>query len=108
MEKLLKTYSKNYSSLRRKWADLYRPMKKIEFLHPIVIIMFFLFGLSALGFAFNIPYDFLPFLIGFIFVAISFLYFKLFPLTWSEMYDYEKKYYRELFRLPIDWNPQSK
>ncbi len=108
MEKLLKKYPKKYSSFRRKWANLYRPMKTPKFLQPAVIIMLILFSLTFAGFMLNLPYHPIPFIGGFFFVLISIYYFKLFPLTWDEMYDYEKKYYKELHRLPKDWDPYSK
>jgi hypothetical protein len=47
----------------------------------------------------------IPFLISWGFVFVSFYYFSVFPLTWNEMTEFEKKYYRELYRLPDDWNP---
>ncbi len=105
MEKILKQYSKNYSSFRRKWANLYRPMKKPKFLQPAVIIMFTLFLLTFIGFLLNSPYHPIPFISGFFFVLISIYYFKFFPLTWDEMYDYEKEYYRNIWNKPKDWNP---
>ena len=105
MEKLLKKYSKNYSSFRRRWANLYRPMKKPKFLQPAVIIMFSLFLLTTIGFVLNIPYHPIPFIGGILFVLISIYYFMFFPLTWDEMYDYEKDYYRTIWNKPKDWNP---
>jgi len=108
MDKIFKKYPKNYSSFRRKWANLYRPMKKPNFLQPTVIIMFVLFILSFIGFMLDVPCHTTPFIGGFLFVLISIYYFRLFPLTWDEMYEYEKKYYRELWGFPTDWNPQSK
>ena len=35
------------------------------------------------------------------------IYLSFRPLTWPEMYEYEKKYYRELFFLPKDWEPKT-
>lgn len=105
MEDLTKKYSKNYSSFRRKWADLYRPMKINKFLQPAVIIMILLFILTTVGFMLNNPYHPIPFISGIFFVIISIYYFRFFPLTWDEMYEYEKEYYKELHRLPKDWNP---
>ena len=108
MEKLLKKYPKNYSSFRRKWANLFRPMKNSRFLQPIVIIMFVLFILTVIGFLLNNPYHPIPFIGGFIFVVISIYYFRIFPLTWDEMHEYEKRYYREANHLNKDWTPSSK
>jgi hypothetical protein len=47
----------------------------------------------------------IPFLTSWFFVLVSFFYFSVFPLTWNEMTEFEKKYYREYYRLPDDWNP---
>lgn len=104
---LNKVYPSWYSSLRRKWANLYRPMSSFSILQPIVIIVFSMFLLSILLFILGYENSGIPFIISWFFVFISFYYFSVWPLTWSEMTDFEKKYYRELYRLPKDWNPNS-
>jgi hypothetical protein len=106
-DKLTKVYPSRYSSLRRKWANLYRPMSSISILQPIVIIMFLMFLVSILLFMLGYENSGIPFITSWFFVFISFYYFSVWPLTWSEMNELEKKYYRELYRLPKDWNPKS-
>jgi hypothetical protein len=54
----------------------------------------------------KIEYSWLPFLIGFTITSLSMLYLNFFPLSWDEMYDYEKDAYRIMFQLPKDWNPE--
>ena len=103
--KLNKVYPKWYSSLRRKWANLYRPMTSLSFLHPVVIIVFSMFLLSFILFMYGYENPGIPFLTSWFFVLVSFFYFSVFPLTWNEMTEFEKKYYREYYRLPDDWNP---
>jgi hypothetical protein len=70
-------------------------------------IMVSLFSISAILFAAGINYEYLPFLCGFFINVILFSYFYARPLTWTEMYDYEKRYYREIFYLPSNWEPKK-
>jgi len=100
-----KTYPIWYSSFRRKWANLFRPMSHFSILQPIVILMFAIFLLSLILFLFDNDGYPIPFLIGWVFVYISFHYFSAFPLTWGEMTDEEKDYYRTTHKFPDDWQP---
>ena len=95
------------------WVNLFREFdlksKSNNFfkrLQPITCIMILLFTLSITLYLNNIPFNYLPFLIGWIFIAISFLYFRIFPLSWEEMTMYEKEAYRYINKLPIDWEPK--
>ena len=111
--KLNKEYSTKYKKIRRKIVDLYRPINinsKNLFVSKIDImtyIMFILFSISASLFLFNIEYEYVPFLLGFFLNLIFMIYLKVYPLSWNEMYDYEKKIYRDLFYLPKDWEPKK-
>jgi CHASE2 domain-containing sensor protein len=69
--------------------------------------MIVLFSLSAILFSAGISFDYIPFMLGFFINAFFMIYLSFRPLTWSEMYEYEKKYYRELFFLPKDWEPNT-
>jgi hypothetical protein len=112
-QSITKTYSPIAKKIRRKIVDLYRPIDIYSenlFLHKIDImayIMFGLFSLSAIMFSLGIEFEYLPFMIGFVSNAVFMFYLYFFPLTWSEMYDYEKTYYREIFFLPRDWKPEE-
>jgi hypothetical protein len=66
-----------------------------------------LFSLSAIMFSLGIEFEYLPFMIGFISNVLFMVYLRFQPLTWSEMYDYEKVYFREIFFLSRDWEPKS-
>ena len=105
-QSITKTYSLIEKKIRRKMVDLYRPIDVYSenlFLCKIDImayIMVGLFSLSAILFSLGIEFEYLPFMIGFVSNVIFILYVYAFPLTWSEMYDYEKTYYREIFFLP--------
>ncbi len=111
-QSITKTYSPIAKKIRRKIVDLYRPIDVYSenlFLHKIDImayIMVGLFSLSAILFSLGFEFEYLPFMIGFVSNVIFILYLYIFPLTWSEMYDYEKSYYREIFFLPKDWKPE--
>jgi hypothetical protein len=112
-QSITKTYSPIAKKIRRKIVDLYRPIDVYSenlFLHKIDImayIMVFLFSLSAIMFSLGIEFEYLPFMIGFISNVLFMGYLYFFPLTWSEMYDYEKVYFREIFFLSKDWEPKS-
>ena len=98
-KKLFKTYGKNYQKFRRAWVNLYRHKK--GGIDPMAYIMLALFLTTVLMKAYT------PFLIGWIFVAISFIYWRIFPQSWAEMKDYEKVAYRDINQLPLDWEPTT-
>ena len=112
-ENLNKEYSHTAKKIRRKIVDLYRPIKINSgnlFLSKIDIMAYIMIGLfsgSAILFSIGYSFDYLPFLIGFLSNVIFMTYLQFQPLSWSEMYDYEKVYFRELFFLPKDWEPKS-
>lgn len=112
-DKLIKEYSPLAKKIRRKIVDLYRPINsdsKNLFTSKIDVmayIMIGLFSLSAILFSAGINFDYIPFMVGFFINAVFMIYLSFRPLTWSEMYEYEKKYYRELFFLPKDWEPNN-
>lgn len=112
-DKLIKEYSPLAKKIRRKIVDLYRPINtesKNLFTSKIDVmayIMIGLFSLSAILFSTGISFDYIPFMVGFFINAVFMIYLSFRPLTWSEMYEYEKKYYRELFFLPKDWEPNT-
>ena len=112
-QSITKTYSPIAKKIRRKIVDLYRPIDVYSgnlFLHKIDImayIMVGLFSLSAIMFSLGIEFEYLPFMIGFVSNVLFMVYLRFQPLTWSEMYDYEKVYFREIFFLSRDWEPKS-
>ena len=112
-DKLTKEYSPLAKKIRRKIVDLYRPINsdsKNLFVSKIDImayIMIGLFSLTAILFSIGISFDYIPFMVGFFTNAVFMIYLSFRPLTWPEMYEYEKKYYRELFFLPKDWEPKT-
>jgi hypothetical protein len=112
-QSITKTYSPIAKKIRRKIVDLYRPIDVYSenlFLRKIDImayIMVGLFSLSAIMFSLGIEFEYLPFMIGFISNVLFMVYLRFQPLTWSEMYDYEKVYFREIFFLSRDWEPKS-
>ena len=112
-EQLNKEYSPIAKKIRRKIVDLYRPINvdsKNLFLSKIDIMAYIMVGLfsaSAILFSIGYSFDYLPFFIGFLSNVLFMVYLRFQPLTWSEMYDYEKVYFREIFFLPKDWEPKS-
>lgn len=112
-EKLTVSYSPSVKKIRRIIVNLYRPINRDSknlFLSKIDIMAYIMIGLfasSATLFAIGSNLDDVPFVTGFFanVLFISYLQFK--PLSWSEMYDYEKAYYREIYFLSDDWEPNT-
>ena len=104
VEKLKKSYSPKMKKFRRSWVNLFRSYSKKNKLQPSAVIVFISFiitvALTVLGFT---KYAFLPFLLGFLFVLVSIVYFRFYPLSWEEMSDEEKGAYRHFYQLPSDW-----
>ena len=103
LEKLNRQYTPAQIKFRRNWVNLFRESNG----NPIqksAMIVFISFGISMLlfftGFEEISP---IPFLLGFSFILISVIYFRIYPLSWNEMNDLEKKVFREFQRLPTDW-----
>ena len=104
-------YSPLYRKIRRILTNLFRPIKvdsknPLLKVHPISYIMLFSFSISGIMLENKIQYSWLPFLIGFTITSLSMLYFNFLPLSWDEMYEYEKVTYRIMNQLPEDWNPE--
>lgn len=110
-QSITRPYSSTAKRIRRKIVNLYRPYDRYSeniFLNRVDLmayIMMALFSATAILFAARIPYEYIPFLFGFVSNLILFAYFYARPLTWDEMEDYEKTYYRQVFYLPKDWTP---
>ena len=102
IEKLKKPYSPEMIKFRRKWVNLFR--EKTTPIQPIAIIMFTSFLLSMLVFfTYSEELSVIPFGLSMIFLVISLIYFKLYPLTWNEMNELEKQKFRGFYKLPNDW-----
>ena len=109
-DKLNKTYSPKISNFRVKWVKLFRPISEKNKIHPATIIVLLGFiGTIILTIANpSNTLAFIPFVVTWFFILVSFYYFRFFPLTWLEMSDVEKDVYRELHLLPNDWTPNDK
>lgn len=102
--KLKKKYDVKTIKFRRKWVNLFRDYSKTNKLQPSVVIVFTSFILSLILFFTPLnKISFLPFLLGFLFVLISLIYFRIYPLSWEEMNEEEKKQFRYFYKLPNDW-----
>ena len=104
-------YSPLYTKIRRTFTNLFRPVKvgsknPLNRIHPISYIMLVLFSATAVLLVNEFEYYWIPFVSGFIFTVISMIYSNFFPLSWEEMYEYEKEAYRLMNKLPRDWNPK--
>lgn len=111
-ERLLKVYPKGYKKIRRVIINLYRPIlhdksKSVFNQHPMAYIMFSLFAWSFILLTQDSELYFLPFSCGWVVIPITWIYLKLAPQTWDEMYDYEKIAFRQIWKLPIDWTPRN-
>lgn len=104
IEKLKKSYSPKAKKFRRSWVNLFRSYSKKNKLQPSAVIVFISFAITTvlvlLGFD---KYAFLPFLSGWLFILVSIIYFRFYPLSWEEMNDEEKEAYRYINQLPSDW-----
>ena len=100
-EKLKKTYSPKMVKFRRSWINLFR--EKSTPIQPIVVIIAISFLLSIfLYFTYSEELSVIPFGLSMIFLAISLIYFQLFPLTWDEMTELEKQIFKGFNELPND------
>ena len=111
-KQLLKVYSPLYKKIRRKIVNLFRPISRGHnniFLnqHPIAYIMLILSIWMFIGVYQNNELAGIPFIIGWSFIALCFIYFRFHPQTWDEMYEYEKIAWRRLHKLPLNWKPQN-
>ena len=112
LKSLNKKYSNGYKKIRRVIINLYRPIlhdKSSSKLnqHPIAYIMFITFIWSAILVHQDSPNYWIPFLSGWVIIPITWIYLKLFPQTWDEMYEYEKVAFRQIWRLSKKWKPKK-
>lgn len=110
IKKLKKIYPPLYKKIRRILVNLFRPISRgrnhiLLNQHPIAYIMLILSIWMFIGVYQNNILAGIPFIIGWVFVALCFIYFKYFPQTWDEMYEYEKIAWRRLHKKPINWKP---
>jgi hypothetical protein len=108
---LSKIYSPAYKKFRRFLINLFRPadanskfflLSSIDVAAYLILFLFFCsFGL----FIYDTNYSVVPFMTGWIFILSCMIYFQLYPLTWDEMDENERKFYRQLWRLPDNWTP---
>jgi len=111
IENLLVKHPSRYKKIRRVLFNLYRPtsISKNLFIykiHPITYIMLIVFIMSFMLYLNENTLWPVPFTSGWIFIVLTWIYFKFQPQTWDEMYDYEKNIFRGLNSKPIDWEPK--
>lgn len=109
-ERLLKIYSPRAKKIRRKIVNLYRPIlhDKSTSKFNQDLMAYIMFGLFFIGLILelnDINHSFLPFIVGWIVIPLTWVYFRFYPITWDEMYEYEKKAFRDIWRLPPSWTP---
>lgn len=109
---LNKEYSSQYKKVRRFIINLYRPIlhsknESVFNQHPMFYIMVISCICSAVLLFFENPNHYYPFCLAWCIIPITWVYLKLFPQTWSEMYEYEKKKFREIWKLPTKWTPKQ-
>jgi hypothetical protein len=110
---LLKPYGKKAMKIRRRLFNFYRPIshdrsESIFNQHLMFYIMFSLFILSGIFLGLELSYYPIPFLSGWVFVLLTAIYFRFFPQTWAEMYDYEKAAFRKIYKKRKNWRPKLK
>ena len=113
IERLLKIYNPTYKKIRRVLFNLYRPIlhdkSNSKFNQDVMAyLMFSLFIITVILETQDVEKWWLPFASGWIIIPITWIYFKISPQTWDEMYDYEKAAWRQLHRLPKNWAPTKK
>lgn len=113
IKKISKKYPTKYSKIRRIWSNMFRPIKRnsvniLLIINPATYLMFICFFMTAFLSYNGCTYSEYPFLLSWIWLALSMLYFNFFPLSWYEMNDYEKEEYRLLYNLPDDWELEEK
>tara|TARA_B100000900_G_scaffold51683_1_gene38041 strand:- start:1276 stop:1671 length:396 start_codon:yes stop_codon:yes gene_type:complete len=110
-QKLLKQYPNWAKKIRRVLFNLYRPIlhdkSESKFnQHPIAYIMFLAFSWTAILTYQDSPNYYIPFLSAFCVIPTTWIYFKFFPQTWDEMYDYEKAVFRQIWKKRKNWRPK--
>lgn len=111
-ERLLKSYSNPAKKIRRWIINLYRPIfhdksTSVFNIDIMAYIMVFAFLGSAYMVYIDHPDYWIPFMSAWAVIPTTWIYLRLFPQTWEEMYDYEKQAFRELWRRPKDWEPKK-
>lgn len=109
-KKILRKYPNWAKKIRRVIVNLYRPIlhdrsNSIFNQHPIAYLMFAAFGWSAYLVHIDSPDYYIPFISMFCVIPLSWIYLKIQPQTWDEMYDYEKDAFRQIWRKSPTWNP---
>ena len=109
-ERLLKIYPPRAKKIRRKIVNLYRPIlhDKSTSKFNQDLMAYIMFGLFFIGLILelnDINHSFLPFIVGWIVIPLTWVYFRFYPITWDEMYEYEKKAFRDIWRFPPSWTP---
>jgi hypothetical protein len=107
-----KVYPKWYKKIRRLIINLYRPIlhDKSKSLCNQPWIAYIMFSLSIWTLILvlqNSEIYWIPFMSGWIIIPITWIYLKLFPQTWDEMYLYEKISFRHINKLPPNWAPSN-
>ena len=110
--KLTKVYPSWYKKIRRVLFNLYRPILHDKSTSPfnqdvMAYLMFSLFAITVILEIQDVEKWWLPFASGWIIIPITWVYFKISPQTWDEMYEYEKVAFREIWRLPSKWEPET-
>ena len=111
-KRLLKIHPPLYKKIRRILINLFRHISRgrnhiLLNQHPIAYIMLILSIWMLIGVYQNNELAGIPFIVGWVFIALCFTYFNFFPQTWDEMYEYEKIAWRRLYKLPLNWKPQN-
>tara|TARA_B100000513_G_scaffold185132_1_gene106097 strand:- start:1597 stop:1944 length:348 start_codon:yes stop_codon:yes gene_type:complete len=110
LHKITKKYPNWAKKIRRVIINLYRPILHDKSAskfnqHPIAYLMFAAFCWSAYLVHIDSPDYYLPFLSMFSVIPLSWIYLKIQPQTWDEMYDYEKEAFRQIWRKHPTWKP---
>tara|TARA_B100001287_G_scaffold34720_1_gene24611 strand:+ start:1948 stop:2370 length:423 start_codon:yes stop_codon:yes gene_type:complete len=110
-QKLLKQYPDWAKKIRRVIVNLYRPIlhdrSESKFnQHTIAYIMLIAFSWTAILVGLDSELYHIPFLSAFCVIPTTWIYLKYFPLTWDEMYDYEKVQFRLLWKKRKNWRPK--
>ena len=110
--KLTKVHPSWYKKIRRVLFNLYRPILHDKSTSPfnqdvMAYLIFSLFFISVILESQDVENWWLPFISGWIIIPITWIYFRFAPQTWDEMYGYEKIAFREIWRLPNDWEPKN-
>ena len=112
LKKISKIYPNWYKKIRRAIFNLYRPIlhgkwDSIFNQSLIVYVILILLVWSGILVWIDNPNYAYPFLSGWGLVFITMFYSRFFPLTWDEMYEYEKVAFRILNKLPQKWVPST-